>query len=261
MLVARRLCLGGGRLIALRVLGPRTISPLSGELLFFACAKKSNQKKAHPGSGAPSGFPAMLGPKGPLANSAPYRRLRQRSLLSRLGPALLGAYQGARYVHGTALRAAPLSPGPSPARGEGKNSQSTLGAMSAQPTSRGGCFAVASAFDVGPLGMRREAQESGGMEVADCSKRLWGAEFGDVPPAPSIAGDLAQRGAGLRVCFLLVGFSLHKQRKVTRPTGRNSARTSATQARSGERFHTNHPPSLALPTRGRGQSQRTSPCP
>ena len=92
------------------------------------------------------------------------------------------------------------------------------------------------------------------MEVADCPRSLWGDEFGDVPPAPSIAGNPAQRGAGLRVCFLLVSFSLHKQRKVTRPAGRNSALTSATQARLGEHFRGDQPPSLTLPARGRGWS-------
>src|SRR3546814_10331893 len=43
-------------------IGP-LVSPLLGESLFFACPKKRNQKKRHPGfrALASRGFPAMLG--------------------------------------------------------------------------------------------------------------------------------------------------------------------------------------------------------
>ena len=236
----------------------RTISPLSGELLFFACAKKSNQKKAHPVRRPLRGYPAMLALRGTWPNSSPHRLLEQSATSIPPEHCASRRLQGARYVHSTALRAAPLSPDPSPTRGEGNNAR----AMSAKPTSRG----CAVAFDVGPLGRRREAQESGGMEVADCPRSLCGDEFGDVPSTPSIAGNLAKRGAGPRVCFLLVSFSLHKQRKVTRPTGRNSARTPATQSdqaipafiasATGSKPTAKSPLSLTLSHKGRGDGAR-----
>src|SRR3546814_9521552 len=50
-------------------IGP-LVSPLWGESLFFACPKKRNQKKRHPGfrALASRGFPALLGPPAAAEN-------------------------------------------------------------------------------------------------------------------------------------------------------------------------------------------------
>ena len=52
---------------------------LARESLFFACAKKSNQKKAHPG-GAPSALRAarlLAAPKGPHSRNSDSNRMLQ----------------------------------------------------------------------------------------------------------------------------------------------------------------------------------------
>ena len=45
----------------------------------------------------------MLGPKGPLANSAPYRRLKQALAVIPLWSCASRRYEGDRYVHSTAV--------------------------------------------------------------------------------------------------------------------------------------------------------------
>ena len=254
MLVARRLCLGGGRLIALRVLGSRTISPCRAPY-FSLLMQREVSKRKHTLGPAPryARFPAMLGSRGTWPNSSPYRLLGQSA--TSIPPEPCASRRLPRGPTSEA-KARPWLVGyadiasrndfPSPLAGEGPGERGTARS--------------AVRWTYRPRGSA-EKRRSRGVWKRALSEQGHSPASSRASPRLRASQGTPRSGARTSVCVSLVaGMACHagqrssfaQAKKVTRPAGRNSALNSAKQARSGERFHTNHSPSLTLPARGRG---------
>ena len=213
---------------------------LPRDLLFFACAKKSRQKKAHPVRRSLRDCPAMLGLQGALANSAPYRRLKQ------------------------ALAVIPLEPCASRRLSRGPESKAVDGSLlrniaPAQPACFSRWAARSAVLLMSPPLRGAEKRRSRGVWKRPTVRSAYRALSSDA--SPRLRASQGTRAAGAEQGVLsLAYFYLHKQREVGPAEGdpdSNPGRTKpSAQARSTKRPAAKSPPPLAPPRKGEGDISR-----
>ena len=220
-------------------LGVGRLSPLWGDLLFFACAKKRRQKKARPDVRAAVLWTAVPGRSAVLGAGFHTTSLSCGSLSRPSWPltpargAESGAAIGAPESKATAK--APSPPSPSPARGRGEKGGALPETHLPSPRPRG---EGARRADEGQLllltlnspwaapSSTARAGASGPGRPAQASARQ-GCRVGAGPEHVSSAGH-PHSGCGPRGVLSFACFSLHKQRKVGRLTRRKASHTEQT---------------------------------
>ena len=218
------------------------LSPLRGDLLFFARAKKRRQKKARPdvraGAIAPvPGRSAVLG-AGTYGTSLSHKSLSRPSWpLTPARGAASGASIGAPESKAEAT--ATLTPNPSPASGRGEKGGglSETPRLSLLPLAGEGARRADEGKLLlwllmwGPLCVAPRRTAASGLSGADCLSGA-AASFSDGRRGEHRRGPLRSSGAEARGVLSFAYFSLHKQRKVGRLTRRKASHAKqVTQAR------------------------------